>query len=69
MKHKIRELLFRELCDLLCSNPLLQYPDFIRPFRVTMDASRYAIGDILCQGRIGKDLSIAYFSRSLNKAK
>jgi len=60
---------FRELRDLLCSEPLLQYPDFTNSFVVTMDASGYAIGGILSEGTIEKDLSIAYTSRLLNKAK
>jgi len=54
---------FKELWDLLCSGPLLQYFDFTKPFIITMDISGYAIGGILSQGMIGKDLSIAYTSR------
>jgi len=34
-----------------------------------MDASDYAIGGILSQGHIGKDLSVAYTSRLLSKAE
>lgn len=49
----------------LCSEPLLQYPDFTKPFVLTTDASGYAIGGILSQGPIGKDLPIAYTSRLL----
>jgi len=41
---------FKGLRDLLCSAPLLQYPDFTKPFIVTTDASGYAIGGILSQG-------------------
>ena len=33
---------------------------------LTTDASGYAIGSILSQGKIGKDKPIAYASRSLN---
>jgi len=65
MKHKT----FTELRNLLCSESLLQYPDFIKPFTVTTDTSSYAIGSILSQGMIRKDLSIAYTSRLLNKAE
>jgi len=38
---------FRELRDLLCSERLLQYPDFTKPFLVTTDVYNYVIGDIL----------------------
>jgi len=56
-----------KLRDLLCSEPLLQYPDFTKPFIVSTDASGYTIGGILNQGTIGKNLSITYSSRLLNK--
>jgi len=36
---------------------------------VTMDTSGYAIGGMLSQGTIGKDLPIAYTFRSFNKAE
>ena len=48
----------------LCEEPLLQRPDFFQPFILTTDASGYAIGGILSQGKIGKDKPIAYASRS-----
>lgn len=54
---------------MLCEHPLLQFPDFTRPFLVTIDASKYAIGGILSQGEIGKDLPLAYMSRLLNQAE
>lgn len=60
---------FGTLRDALCSEPLLQYPDFTKPFVVTTDASQTAIGAILSQGKIGKDLPIAYTSRLLNDAE
>ena len=46
--------------------PLLQRPDFSQPFILTTDASGFAIGGILSQGKTGKDKPIAYTSRSLN---
>lgn len=55
--------------DLLTSFPILQYPDFSKEFVLTTDASIHAIGAILSQGEIGKDLPIAYASRTLNKAE
>ncbi|XP_011868563.1 PREDICTED: uncharacterized protein LOC105562377 [Vollenhovia emeryi] len=64
-----QESAFITLKTALCSNPILQYPDFTKPFILTTDASGYAIGGILSQGPIGKDLPIAYTSRVLNKAE
>ncbi|KAL4100697.1 hypothetical protein QTP88_020731 [Uroleucon formosanum] len=60
---------FETLKNLLTQAPILQYPDFQKPFNLTCDASNYAIGCILSQGPIGKDLPIAFASRTLNKAE
>ena len=57
---------FELLKEKLCEEPLLQRPDFSQPFILTTDASGFAIGGILPQGKIGKDKPIAYTSRSLN---
>ena len=55
-----------EMCKHILSNePILQYPDFTKPFNVTTDASNFAIGAILSQGIIGKDKVISYASRTL----
>lgn len=64
-----QEKAFQELKERLVSAPILQYPDFTQPFNLTTDASDYAIGCILSQGPIGKDLPVAYGSRTLNKAE
>ena len=60
---------FEQLRDILCQEPILQFPNFAEPFILTTDASGYAIGGILSQGPIGKDLPIAYTSRVLNNAE
>lgn len=60
---------FKTLQLSLCTKPVLQYPDFARSFNLTTDASGYAIGGVLSQGDIGKDLPIAYTSRVLNDAE
>jgi len=60
---------FETLKNCLTQAPILQYPDFSKPFNLTCDASNYAIGCVLSQGPIGKDLPIAYASRTLNKAE
>ncbi|CAB0041764.1 unnamed protein product [Trichogramma brassicae] len=65
----VQEEAFREIKQILSSAPLLQYPDFNRPFVVTTDASDFAIGGILSQGKIGNNLPIAYTSRSLTDAE
>jgi hypothetical protein len=59
---------FITLKALLTTEPLLQYPDFTRPFILTTDTSNDAIGAVLSQGPIGRDLPIAYASRTLNNA-
>jgi len=60
---------FEKLKNALCTEPVLQYPDFTQPFNLATDASGHAIGGILSQGKIGKDLPIAYVSKVLNKAE
>lgn len=60
---------FLILKDKITSSPILQYPDFTKPFIITTDASNYAIGAILSQGEIGSDLPISFASRSLNSAE
>ncbi|XP_071629552.1 uncharacterized protein [Temnothorax longispinosus] len=60
---------FDILRNALCHEPILQYPDFTKPFLLTTDASGTAIGAILSQGQIGKDQPISYASRVLNKAE
>lgn len=60
---------FEILKEALCTEPILQYPDFSKPFNLTTDASGQAIGGVLSQGPIGKDLPIAYASRLLNTAE
>lgn len=56
---------FEELKNSLTSNPILIYPNFEEPFLLTTDASAFAIGAVLSQGHIGKDLPIAFASRTL----
>nr|XP_012151327.1 PREDICTED: uncharacterized protein LOC105663898 [Megachile rotundata] len=59
----------KTLRDIICSEPLLQFPSFSQPFLVTTDASDFAVDAILSQGPIGKDLPVAYASRVLNDAE
>jgi hypothetical protein len=60
---------FQTLKELLVTASILQYPYFTRPFIITTDNSGDAAGCILSQGEIGKDLPIAYASRTFNKAE
>jgi hypothetical protein len=60
---------FVTLKEILTTEPLLQCPDFTKPFVLTTDASSEALGAILSQGPIGQDLPIAYASRTLNTAE
>lgn len=60
---------FQKFKDILISEPILQYPNFNETFVLTTDASNVAISGILSQGEIGKDLPVAYASRTLNKAE
>jgi Reverse transcriptase (RNA-dependent DNA polymerase). len=59
-----------ELCkNLLINEPILQYPNFAEPFILTTDASNYALGAVLSQGKIGTDLPVAYASRTLSESE
>ena len=60
---------FETLQEALCKEPILQFPDFEKTFNITTDASGIAVGAVLNQGEIGKDLPIAYASRVLNDAE
>jgi len=60
---------FVTLKELLTTEPLLEYPDFTRPFVLTTDARNEALGAILSQGPIGQDMPISYASRTLNNAE
>lgn len=54
---------------ILMNDPILQYPDFTKPFVLTTDASNVALGAILSQGRIGSDRPICFASRTLSESE
>lgn len=60
---------FEQCKNILCNEPILQYPDFSKEFILTTDASNFALGAILSQETKGKDLPIAYASRTLNNSE
>ncbi|CAK9796275.1 Retrovirus-related Pol polyprotein from transposon 17.6 [Anthophora plagiata] len=64
-----QERAFETLRNVLCTEPVLRYPDFSETFHITTDPSGYAVGDILSQGQIGQDRPIAYASRLLHGAE
>lgn len=51
------------------NDPILQYPDFTKPFVLTTDASNIALGAVLSQGRIGNDKPICFASRTLSESE
>ena len=60
---------FEILRDKLCEKPILIFPNFEQPFNLTTDASGYAVGGILSQGKIGYDQPVAYVSRVLSEVE
>lgn len=60
---------FDNLKEKLMTAPVLKYPDFSEEFIVTTDASDYAIGAVLSQGKVGSDRLIVYASRVLTRAE
>lgn len=57
---------FKQLKNCLVSNEIiLQYPDFNKPFELTTDASKYALGAVLSQD----NRPITYLSRTLSRAE
>jgi transposase InsO family protein len=60
---------FENLKAELCSEHVLPYPDFDKPFILTTDASKVAVAAILSQEYKGVERPIAYASRQMNKAE
>lgn len=58
---------FDKCKKLLTEDPILQYPDFSKQFILTTDASNYALGAVLSQGK--HDLPVCYASRTLSKSE
>ena len=60
---------FEDLKNALCIAPVLQHPDFEKPFILTTDASDYAVGAVLSQGKVGEYRPIAYMSKMMKPAE
>ena len=57
---------FNALKIMLQEAPILQLPDFNKPFIVTTDASHYCVGGVLSQQQQDSiDLPVAYYSQKL----
>ena len=60
---------FHELKLALMSSPILGYPDMAKPFILDTDASGYGVGAVLSQLENGKEMVVAYYSKSLSKTE
>lgn len=61
---------FKSLKNLLVNPPILQYPDFGKPFIITVDASKNGIGAVLSQlSNDNSDLPVSFASRSFTKGE
>ena len=58
---------FNKLKQIVCEELVLIQPDQMKPFKVEVDASNYAIGAVLMQRDDKKILHpVAYFSKTMN---
>jgi hypothetical protein len=64
-----QENAFQHLKSKLISCSILHYPDFSKDLILTTDASNLGQGAVLLQGPVGKDLWVAYASRSLSSSE
>ncbi|KAE9310844.1 Transposon Ty3-I Gag-Pol polyprotein [Phytophthora rubi] len=60
---------FHELKRRLSTPPVLQLPDFEKPFGIRMDASNFAIGGVLFQNEGGLEHPIAFTGRKMKPAE
>jgi hypothetical protein len=60
---------FDKLKQKLVTAPILEYPDYEKPFILFTDASGKGLGAVLSQKHDDKEVVIAYASQGLNKAE
>ncbi|CAC5357962.1 Retrovirus-related Pol polyprotein from transposon 412 [Mytilus coruscus] len=60
---------FEKLQMTLIPAPILCYPDMTKQFILYTDASGFGIGAVLSQIHEGKEVVVAYYSKSLSKAQ
>lgn len=58
------EAAFQTLKNHLIEPPILTYPDFSKPFIITVDSSDFAAGGVLSQEVDGHDLPISFISKT-----
>lgn len=63
------EASFVKLKQALVSAPILNSPDFARPFIIQCDASDTGLGGVLTQNKDGQEVVIAFASRSLSQSE
>ena len=64
------ESAFAQVKEVLCSMPVLQAPDFSRPFALTVDASQAGVGAVLMQpDRDNVHHPVSYFSKKFTPAQ
>lgn len=54
---------------MLVQVPAMPFPNFSKPFTLTTDASRNAVGAVLSQHFDGEEYPVAYVSRQLNNVE
>ncbi|XP_069975057.1 uncharacterized protein [Penaeus vannamei] len=60
---------FNSLKKMLCKQPILQLPNFQKPFILRTDASQDGVGAVLMQETDGEIYPVAYHSRKLKSAE
>lgn len=63
------EQAFQTLKKVLIEPPILTYPDYSKPFLITVDSSNFAAGGVLSQDVEGEDLPISFISKVYKKAE
>lgn len=59
----------RKCLSFLQKEPILAFPDFTTPFKITTDASEYALGAVLSQEEKTGERPVAYASRRLTETE
>ena len=60
---------YEKIKELLTNSDFLRWPDFSKPFIISTDASKIAVGAVLSQSYGNEERPIAYASRVLSRAE